>query len=117
MFGVTNSNTMEMICQWLCLPGRLKTARPPSARPAAPRLKEKTEILAEEAMQARWVRILVKLLHNDITMKTLAFSFNNFFAKNAICAFSSLFNHAFHDLMHPKVSKKQKPSNAKIKPL
>jgi hypothetical protein len=34
--------------------GRLKTARPPSARPAAPRLKEKTELLAEEVMQARY---------------------------------------------------------------
>ena len=36
-------------------PGRLKSARPPSARPAAPRLKEKTEVLAEEEMQARLV--------------------------------------------------------------
>ena len=36
------------------LEGRLKTARPPSARPAAPRLKEKTEIMAEEIMQARY---------------------------------------------------------------
>ena len=35
--------------------GRLKSARPPSARPAAPRLKEKTEVLAEEEMQARLV--------------------------------------------------------------
>ena len=46
--------------QWLanqrdtfCTLGRMKSARPPSARPAAPRLKEKTEILAEEEINAR----------------------------------------------------------------
>lgn len=31
----------------------LRSARPPSARPAAPRIREKTEVLAEEEMQTR----------------------------------------------------------------
>jgi hypothetical protein len=33
------------------LKGRLKTARPPSARPAAPRLREKNEVVQDELAQ------------------------------------------------------------------
>ncbi len=60
------------ICFENVFEGRLKTARPPSARPAAPRLKEKTEIMAEEIMQARFVtifyfNIIYRSSINDVT--------------------------------------------------
>lgn len=49
--GLTKSCRCMVVFRYFV--GRLKSARPPSARPAAPRLKEKTEVLAEEEVQAR----------------------------------------------------------------